>query len=177
MEKPACGVPTSQVVQGFPVAGEAAKRTAFEDIFGEQVLTKQGLKPTEEVLAGKSAIAIYFSAHGCKACRKVTPAIAGMYAKAWKDNGNEVVFLSSDPDSTSFKKSFAKMPWVALPYEKRELQEELRSKYKVKALPCLVVLGPDGNVMKNESRQARSKDPRGETCVGKPCLSKSVQKK
>lgn len=33
------------------------------DYFGPELLTKDGLKPTAEALAGKTRIGIYFSAH------------------------------------------------------------------------------------------------------------------
>ncbi len=33
------------------------------DQLGPQLLTKDGTKPTSEVLAGKSRVALYFSAH------------------------------------------------------------------------------------------------------------------
>lgn len=33
------------------------------DYFGKELLTKDGAKPTKEALAGKTRIAIYFSAH------------------------------------------------------------------------------------------------------------------
>jgi hypothetical protein len=33
------------------------------EYFGPQLLTKNGLKPTAEALAGKTRVGIYFSAH------------------------------------------------------------------------------------------------------------------
>jgi hypothetical protein len=38
---------------------------AFEALFGATLLTKDGEKPTSEVLGGKTNVMIYFSAHWC----------------------------------------------------------------------------------------------------------------
>jgi hypothetical protein len=37
--------------------------TWAEDYFGSELVTKDGVKSTAEVLAGKSKVGIYFSAH------------------------------------------------------------------------------------------------------------------
>jgi len=62
----------------------------------------------------------------------------------------------------------AEMPWVALPYEKRDLQDKLSNKYQVRGIPSLVVLGSAGNVITTEGRQAVTKDPTGKHYPWKP---------
>jgi len=161
-EKPVCGVPAMDVVQGSPVSMKTAESSAFVELFGRELLTKQGLKPTEEVLAGKSAIGIYFSAHWCPPCRGFTPQLADMYLKAFRSKGIEIVFVSGDQDGASFKSYYDEMPWTALPYERRELQEKLNTKYQVQGIPSLVILDPNGNTITTEGRKAVSKDPTGQ---------------
>merc|ERR1712216_238408 len=39
--------------------------SAFTTLFGPTLQTKDGMKPTEEVLAGKACVGVYFSAHWC----------------------------------------------------------------------------------------------------------------
>ena len=56
---------------------------AFVELFGEQLLTKDGLEFTENLLSGKSAVAIYFSAHWCPPCRGFTPELAKMYSETF----------------------------------------------------------------------------------------------
>jgi nucleoredoxin len=54
------------------------------------------------------------------------------------------------------------MPWVALPFEKRDVKETLSKKYKVNGIPSFVVLGPDGKTITTEGRKAVMSDPKGE---------------
>ncbi len=55
--------------------------------------------------------------------RGFTPALAGWYKKLKEtSNGDnfDIVFVSSDRDSTSFDDYFKEMPWLALPYSQRD---------------------------------------------------------
>lgn len=135
---------------------------AFVDVFGEQLLTKEGLKSTEALLSGKSAVGIYFSAHWCPPCRGFTPELAKMYSEAFSSKGMEIVFVSSDKDESSFNEYYGEMPWVALPFEKRELKASLSKKYKVQGIPSFVILDPDGKTITTDGRTAVDKDPSGE---------------
>jgi nucleoredoxin len=135
---------------------------AFIEIFGEQLLTKEGLKPTGEVLSGKSAVGIYFSAHWCPPCRGFTPELANMYSTTFKGKGMEIVFVSSDKDEAAFTEYYGDMPWTALPFDKRDLKGTLSKKYKVKGIPSLVILGPDGKTITTDGREAVDADPKGE---------------
>jgi len=135
---------------------------AFVELFGEQLLTKDGLKSTENLLSGKSAVGIYFSAHWCPPCRGFTPELAKMYSETFSGLGMEIVFVSSDRDEPAFNDYFGEMPWVALPFEKRDVKETLSKKYKVNGIPSFVVLGPDGKTITTEGRKAVMNDPKGE---------------
>jgi len=141
---------------------------AFAALFGDTLLTKDGDKPTEQVLGGKTAVGVYFSAHWCPPCRGFTPKLAEMYADAFRGKGMEIVFVSSDRDADSFKEYFAEMPWCALPYDRREAKEALSKKFKVKGIPMFVVLGPDGEVITTDGRSAVSEDPKGERYPWRP---------
>jgi len=114
------------------------------------------------VLSGKTAIGIYFSAHWCPPCRGFTPQLAGMYSDAFKGKGMEIVFVSGDRDEDAFNSYYGEMPWVALPYDKRDLKTTLNKKYKVQGIPSFVILGPDGKTITTDGRESVSNDPTGE---------------
>lgn len=134
----------------------------FTEIFGAKLLTKDGLKPTEEVLGGKQAIGLYFSAHWCPPCRGFTPKLAEMYNTAFKEKGMEMVFISSDRDESAFADYFGEQPWVALPYDQRDVKAALSKKFKVQGIPSLVILDGEGKVITKDGREAVMKDPTGE---------------
>lgn len=135
---------------------------AFVELLGSTLLTKDGEKSTLEALNGKSAVGIYFSAHWCPPCKGFTPKLAEWYTASLKGKGMEIVFVSSDRDEAAFNDYYNDMPWVALPYVNRELKDKLSKKYKVQGIPSLVILGPDGNVITKDGREAVGKDPTGE---------------
>merc|ERR1712061_422912 len=94
--------------------------------------------------------------------RGFTPKLAEMYTSAFKAKGMEIVFVSSDRDQASFDSYYAEQPWVALPYDQRDLKAKLSKKYKVQGIPSFVILDPSGEVITKEGRDAVMKDPAGE---------------
>jgi len=116
---------------------------------------------TAEALDGKKAIGLYFSAHWCPPCRGFTPKLADSYEKHLSKLGFEIVFVSSDNDSKAFDEYFAEQPWLALPYEARDLKKKLSKKYKVSGIPSFVILGPDGKTITTNGRECVTKDPQG----------------
>lgn len=137
------------------------------DLFGSKLLSGVDEVNTSDALAGKQAVAIYFSAHWCPPCRGFTPQLAGWYSAGLKDK-LEIVFASSDRDETAFKEYFGEMPWKALPYSDRQLKEKLSKKFKVNGIPSVVIVDSDGKVITTDGRSAISEDPKGEKCPWKP---------
>ncbi|KAK3090613.1 hypothetical protein FSP39_013145 [Pinctada imbricata] len=64
----------------------------------------------------------------------------------------EVIFVSNDRDESSFQQYFRQMPWHAIPYygETRDLLSEM---YRVRGIPYLVILGPDGRKISDKGRE------------------------
>jgi nucleoredoxin len=132
------------------------------ELLGATLQGENGQTSTTDALAGKGAVALYFSAHWCPPCRGFTPKLAEFYKKDLKAKGLEVVFVSSDKDEASFKSYFGEMPWLALPFEDRERKEALSKKYKVKGIPSLVILdGESGETITTDGRSAVMADPEG----------------
>ncbi|KAF3431258.1 hypothetical protein FNV43_RR25988 [Rhamnella rubrinervis] len=62
----------------------------------------------------------------------------------------EVVFVSCDLDHTKFIEHYAKMPWLALPYDDERI-ESLKLWFDIKELPRVVVIGPCGRTVTTEA--------------------------
>ncbi|CAK4086521.1 unnamed protein product [Aphanomyces euteiches] len=127
----------------------------WTELLGNELLTKQGVKPTEELLAGKKYVGIYFSAHWCPPCRAFTPILSESYDAFIEDDHEDfaIVFVSSDKDEEQFNGYYSQMPFYSLPYKYRELKEELaKQKYEVKTIPCLVFLNSAGEIVTKEGR-------------------------
>lgn len=115
------------------------------------VIGKDGVKVPVSDLVGK-IILLYFSAHWCPPCRAFLPKLIEAYhgIKA-KNDGFEVVFVSSDRDQNSFDEFFSKMPWLALPFGDGR-KESLSRVFKVHGIPMLVAIGPTGKTVTTEAR-------------------------
>merc|ERR1712224_1019479 len=95
---------------------------------------------TSDALAGKKAVGLYFSAHWCPPCRGFTPKLVSAYSESLSKLGLEIVFVSSDRDEASFDSYFAEQPWLALPYDQRDLKAKLSKQFKVSGIPSFAIL-------------------------------------
>mmetsp|Transcript_26297 Transcript_26297/g.53636 ORF Transcript_26297/g.53636 Transcript_26297/m.53636 type:complete len:150 (-) Transcript_26297:223-672(-) len=124
------------------------------ELFGPELLTKEGLKPTAEALEGKTRIGIYFSAHWCPPCRGFTPKLAEFFTDAEAEDGSlQIIFASSDQDEAQFAEYYDSMPWLAVPFSATEKIQALGSKFGVRGIPALHILdAADGSVKDADGR-------------------------
>lgn len=127
--------------------------------FGSQLQTKDGVKSTSDVLAGKKRIGIYFGAHWCPPCRAFIPMLSDFYKQLNAQHGDdfEIVFVSADRDAESFAEYFDTMPFVALPFDSREINSKLASKYKVSGIPTRIIIDTSGKVIDTGGRTTVSR--------------------
>ncbi|KAH7570290.1 hypothetical protein JRO89_XS05G0082100 [Xanthoceras sorbifolium] len=96
-------------------------------------------------LKGKK-IWLYFSASWCGPCRRFTPTLVELYNELSPKGDFEVIYVSRDKDDNSFSGYFSKMPWLAIPFSDSETRERLKTLFKVRGIPHLVLLDENGNV-------------------------------
>ena len=81
--------------------------------------------PAKTLDGDGKVIGVYFSAHWCPPCRGFTPKLAKWYTDLKQGELKDkfdIVFVSSDKDQKSFDDYFNEMPWLALPYDQRDLK-------------------------------------------------------
>jgi len=126
---------------------------------------------TNEALASKKVVGLYFSADWCGPCRQFTPELASFYEKMNKRRGQkdkfEIVLISRCRDANSHYQYFAKMPWLALPLQEAagERGQRLSEKYGVKGIPTVVLVDDLGQTITTE---ARNKIPADRAGIGFP---------
>jgi len=150
------------------------------DLFGEQLLSIKMVDETHaqlethytnEILAGKKVIGVYFSADWCGPCRQFTPELVAFYdkmnARRGKKDQFEIVWVSRCRDVNSFGQYFTHMKWLALPPEEAmgKRGQMLGDLLKVKGIPHLVLLDELGNVI---TYDARNKIPTDRAGIGFP---------
>lgn len=130
----------------------AAADSPLSNLFGTTIVTKDGERDTNEVLAGKKHIMVYFSAHWCPPCRGYTPELSEAYAKSSKQGECAIVFVSSDRSQEDFNSYYAEMDFFALPFTDRVKKDELSDKYGVQGIPTLVLLDGSGELVNGNIR-------------------------
>lgn len=111
--------------------------TFFASLFGKDLIRNSDSKtssisvPTQDALAGKRLVALYFSEHWCPPCRTFTPMFSKFYSTllATQPEALEVVFVSKEKDPALFQGYFSKMPWLAIPFGELFRKESLSSRY------------------------------------------------
>lgn len=127
----------------------------MEALIQNEVMLKSGeIVPTSQALGGKKVIGLYFSGHYCPPCRKFTPLLDVVYStiKAAGHEDFEIIFVSSDKEETKFCEYYQEMPWLALPYARRDLKLELCDQFSVKTVPTLIFFNDKGQVVERDGR-------------------------
>jgi len=127
-----------------------SQQDKLSQLFGNEVESNKGPIQTASLL-NKKAIGVYFSAHWCNPCLVFTTTLKQFYEKHSKDI--EIIFLSSDNNPKQFKEYYQTMPWLAIPYEKRDKIQAISSLYSVRVIPTLVFISPDGQIITQDGRK------------------------
>ncbi|KAJ0407291.1 hypothetical protein ATCC90586_003149 [Pythium insidiosum] len=126
----------------------------MEALLENQLQGRDGLVSTTDALAQKKFIGLYFSAHWCPPCREFTPMLAQVYEEIKRQHDDlEVVFVSYDKTQEQFEEYFAEMPWLALPYAKRDLKAAIGKKLGIMGVPMLVFVDDKGQVIETDGRE------------------------
>jgi nucleoredoxin len=134
---------------------------ALEELLGSVVVDgKKQQVPVSSIAGSGKVVGLYFSAHWCPPCRGFTPKLAEFYAKM-KDR-LEVVFISSDKDEEQWAEYFSEMPWLALPFNNRDMKNNLSQKYGVRGIPTLILLDSNGATINENARSKVDQHPGGE---------------
>merc|ERR1711977_83931 len=63
---------------------------------------------------------------------------------------------------------YTEMPWLALPFGRRDVKETLSKKFKVQGIPTLVILDAEANIITTDGRSKVAGDPKGEGFPWRP---------
>ncbi|KAK3146994.1 hypothetical protein QOZ80_3BG0276350 [Eleusine coracana subsp. coracana] len=122
--------------------------TVFGTAARDYLISNKGDKVPISELEGKY-VGLCFVVNGYGPVDDFTEVLAKIYEKL-KEMGEkfEVVAVSLDSDESSFNKSFANMPWLAIPHGDK-MCEKLVRYFELSTLPTLVLIGPDGKTLNN----------------------------
>ena len=134
----------------------------IEELIGKNLedCSNSGTKIPTSNIADAKVIGLLFSAHWCPPCsihitslgRAFTPTLIEFYKKANSSEKQiEIIFASSDNDSTEYKDYCGIMPWKAIPFGDPRI-EQLAYKYEVVGIPKLIIMKTNGEVINPDAR-------------------------
>nr|XP_012318845.1 nucleoredoxin-like protein 2 [Aotus nancymaae] len=135
---------------------------------GRHLVTCKGAAVEAEVALQNKVVALYFAAARCAPSRDFTPLLCDFYtalvAEARRPAPFEVVFVSADGSAQEMLDFMRELhgAWLALPFHD-PYRHELRKRYNVTAIPKLVIVKQNGEVITNKGRKQIRE--RGLTCL------------
>uniref|UniRef100_A0A2K6R0M7 Nucleoredoxin like 2 n=1 Tax=Rhinopithecus roxellana TaxID=61622 RepID=A0A2K6R0M7_RHIRO len=125
---------------------------------GRHLLTRKGAAVEAEAALQNKVVALYFAAARCGPSRDFTQLLCDFYtalvAEARRPAPFEVVFVSADDSSQEMLNFMRELhgTWLALPFHD-PYRHELRKRYNVTAIPKLVIVKQNGEVITNKGRK------------------------
>ena len=135
----------SRLVVTFVSTGKA-EMNIFAD---RHLVRKSGIIVYPQEVFQNKVVALYFSAEWCPPCKEFTPILGEFYNELHENElPFEVVFVSSDKTATDMETYFKQShgDWLAVPFGS-EMIQELKNRYHVTAIPKLIVVTDDGDVV------------------------------
>lgn len=124
----------------------------MENVFGDVLVSKSGPVQTHSLNA-LPMVLIYASANWCPPCREFYPTLVQFYnAVNQSKKILEIIWLSRDRTEDDFNTTKKAMPWTAVPYNVRNINEILE-RYEIEVIPKLFLLNRDGSIAHAECRQ------------------------
>lgn len=135
--------------------------TLLEKLLGSTLVSRRGEVATDQALENKTVVGLYFTASTCHPCQAFTPILATVYRNmtlaAYKQlsmkDKMDVVLVSMDRDEFAFRDYLLQTPFLAVPFRRREVAQDLWKRYDVKKIPTLVFVNEHGDEIEREGRR------------------------
>ncbi|KAK3089054.1 hypothetical protein FSP39_000468 [Pinctada imbricata] len=143
-----------EVVEEEPDDFEYSKNQNKEPVVKKLVDPNRGKVEALPAIQNR-VIGLYFSAGWCPPCQQFTPLLKSLHEELEERKCPfQVVFISFDKTENDMEEYFTEKhgDWLAIPF-KDPLIEELKSRYEVNAVPKLIIVQEDGEVITTKGRK------------------------
>lgn len=99
-------------------------------------------------------VLLFFSAGWCAPCEQFLQVLKDFYSEVnLTEKVVEILYVSCDRDEVGFKESYAKMPWITVPFS-NPLHENLKKKFEIIGVPVVLVMeAKSGFVVSHKGRK------------------------
>lgn len=105
------------------------------------------------ILTFNSPLLLYFSASWCPPCRSFTPILSEFYTKVNTPKKQcEIIFCTFDETKIDFDGYYAKMPWLTIPFEDKDIVINLAKQFEIESIPTLVLINEKGIALSKNCR-------------------------
>ncbi|XP_003795069.1 nucleoredoxin-like protein 2 [Otolemur garnettii] len=125
---------------------------------GRRLVTREGAAVEAEAALQNKVVALYFAAGRCAPSHDFTPLLCDFYTalvgEARRPAPFEVVFVSADGSAEEMQDFMLELhgSWLALPFHD-PYRHELRKRYNITAIPKLVIVKQNGEVITSKGRK------------------------
>lgn len=103
-----------------------------------------------------------YIAHWCPPCRSFTPLLAEFYDDLISRGVKiEIIFASTDRDLKSFNEYIQDQPWVALPYNAKEIKK-LGLSFSIRGIPTLIIVDPENGTIIDKDGKTTVEEAKGD---------------
>lgn len=133
----------------------------LEKLLGSTLVSRRGEVATEQALEHKHVVGLYFTASTCHPCQAFTPILATVhrnmalaaYRHLRMQEQMDVVLVSMDRDEFAFRDYLLQTPFLAVPFRRREVAQDLWKRYEVKKIPTLIFVNENGEEIERDGRR------------------------
>uniref|UniRef100_A0A0G4HNG6 Thioredoxin-like fold domain-containing protein n=1 Tax=Chromera velia CCMP2878 TaxID=1169474 RepID=A0A0G4HNG6_9ALVE len=129
------------------------------DFLGEFLVKKSASAQERDTMVRSSslqeseAVALYFSASWSPPCALFTPAFARAFdiLKSVKASLS-IVYIGYDEDESAWNDYCSRMPWLAVPFSRQDILDQVKKKFNITGIPRIVLLDREASLVSNNVR-------------------------
>ena len=128
-----------------PTNGPAVSNMGANLPGANNLVTKRGVVPVNQALAGAEYVALYFTGSFCGPCKAFTPVLSQFYNTVNRNGKKiEIVTIPADSNESAARQYQASMPWISAEFKDKS---RIQKFHGVTGIPKLMIFKRDGSLV------------------------------
>jgi len=131
------------------------KRPPFLELLGSRLIYCNNESISSADLVNYDVVGIFISAGWCGQCHSFSNTLKRVYNEVNRipENKFEVVLCSLEKTEHSFNEHFSNMPWCAIPFNMKELRENVGISLWLRGVPKLILFDSSGEIITKNGKK------------------------